>query len=136
MSRRPKALITGFTGMVGSHLADHLLAHTDWELTGLLRWNEDLKNVDHLLDRVNQKDRSLTGRQGTGDLISKVNVTWGVNQIQDVFRAVRCLIRQSNGLGFNRDPALTLNIHPVQVLRPHGPGINQPRVLKHPVSEC
>jgi GDPmannose 4,6-dehydratase len=57
MSRRPKALITGFTGMVGSHLADHLLAHTDWELTGLLRWNEDLKNVDHLLDRVNQKDR-------------------------------------------------------------------------------
>lgn len=57
MSRRPKALITGFTGMVGSHLADHLLAHTDWELTGLLRWNEDLKNVEHLLDRVNQKDR-------------------------------------------------------------------------------
>ncbi len=57
MSRRPKALITGFTGMVGSHLADHLLAHTDWDLTGLLRWNEDLRNVEHLLDRVNQKDR-------------------------------------------------------------------------------
>lgn len=57
MSRRPKALITGFTGMVGSHLADHLLANTDWDLTGLLRWNEDLRNVEHLLDRVNQKDR-------------------------------------------------------------------------------
>jgi len=57
MSRRPKALITGFTGMVGSHLADHLLAHTDWDLTGLLRWNEDLRNVEHLLDRVNQRDR-------------------------------------------------------------------------------
>lgn len=57
MSRRPKALITGFTGMVGSHLADHLLAHTDWDLTGLLRWNEDLRNVEHLLDRVNRKDR-------------------------------------------------------------------------------
>jgi GDP-mannose 4,6-dehydratase len=57
MSRRPRALITGFTGMVGSHLADHLLAATDWDVTGLLRWNDDLANVDHLLPRVNAKDR-------------------------------------------------------------------------------
>jgi GDP-mannose 4,6-dehydratase len=57
MPQRPKALITGFTGMVGSHLADHLLAHTDWELTGFLRWNEDLGNVDHLLERINRQDR-------------------------------------------------------------------------------
>ncbi|MCB9887243.1 MAG: GDP-mannose 4,6-dehydratase [Planctomycetes bacterium] len=53
----PRALITGFTGMVGSHLADHLLAHTDWEITGLLRWNDDLSNVDHLLPRINAKER-------------------------------------------------------------------------------
>lgn len=57
MSRRPRALITGFTGMVGSHLADHLLEHTDWDLHGLLRWNDDLSNVDHLLGRINDKDR-------------------------------------------------------------------------------
>ncbi len=57
MSRRPRALITGFTGMVGSHLADHLLAHTDWDVHGLLRWNDDLANVDHLLCRINDKDR-------------------------------------------------------------------------------
>lgn len=57
MSKRPKALITGFTGMVGSHLADYLLQHTDWDLCGLLRWNEDLSNVEHLLDRVNEGDR-------------------------------------------------------------------------------
>ena len=57
MSRRPRALITGFTGMVGSHLADHLLAHTDWDVHGLLRWNDDLANVDHLLGRINEKDR-------------------------------------------------------------------------------
>lgn len=57
MSRRPRALITGFTGMVGSHLADHLLARTDWDLHGLLRWNDDLSNVDHLLGRINDKDR-------------------------------------------------------------------------------
>lgn len=57
MSRRPRALITGFTGMVGSHLADHLLEHTDWDVHGLLRWNDDLTNVDHLLQRVNEHDR-------------------------------------------------------------------------------
>lgn len=57
MSRRPRALITGITGMVGSHLTDHLLATTDWDVTGLLRWNDDLGNLDHLLDRINRKDR-------------------------------------------------------------------------------
>lgn len=54
---RPKALITGFTGMVGSHLADHLLAETDWDVHGFLRWNDDLSNVEHLLPRINEKDR-------------------------------------------------------------------------------
>lgn len=57
MSPPPRALITGFTGMVGSHLADHLLEHTDWDLHGLLRWNDDLANVDHLLSRINERDR-------------------------------------------------------------------------------
>lgn len=27
-----KALITGMTGMVGSHLADYLLRETDWDI--------------------------------------------------------------------------------------------------------
>ena len=36
------ALITGITGMVGSHLADYLLANTDWKVYGLARWNDDL----------------------------------------------------------------------------------------------
>ena len=34
-----KALITGITGMVGSHLADFLLTETDWEVYGVCRWN-------------------------------------------------------------------------------------------------
>lgn len=57
MSRSPSCLITGITGMVGSHLADHLLACTDWRLFGLSRWNDDLANVEHLLPRINDKDR-------------------------------------------------------------------------------
>lgn len=53
----PRALITGITGMVGSHLADYLLAHTDWEIVGMCRWRSPLDNVSHLLGRANEADR-------------------------------------------------------------------------------
>ncbi len=52
-----KALITGITGMVGSHLADFLLENTDWEVHGAARWRSPMENISHLLDRVNKKDR-------------------------------------------------------------------------------
>ncbi len=51
------ALITGITGMVGSHLADYLLEHTDWEIYGLCRWRSPLDNILHLLPRINANDR-------------------------------------------------------------------------------
>ena len=54
---KPKALITGITGMVGSHLADFLLAETDWDIHGMARWRSPLDNIAHLLPRVNQADR-------------------------------------------------------------------------------
>lgn len=52
-----RAFITGLTGMVGSHLADYLLQHTDWEIYGLCRWRSPLDNIAHLLPRVNANDR-------------------------------------------------------------------------------
>ncbi|CNK84006.1 GDP-mannose 4,6-dehydratase [Yersinia alsatica] len=52
-----KVLITGVTGMVGSHLLDYLLGHTDWEITGMLRWRSPLDNITHHLPRINAKDR-------------------------------------------------------------------------------
>lgn len=54
-----KALITGITGMVGSHLADFLLENTDWEVHGSARWRSPMDNISHLLDRVNKKDRTF-----------------------------------------------------------------------------
>jgi len=50
-------LITGITGMVGSHLADFLLANTDWKLYGLARWNDLLENIEHLSTKIDKKDR-------------------------------------------------------------------------------
>lgn len=50
-----KALITGITGMVGSHLADFLLKNTDWEIHGMCRWRSPLINVEHLIDRADDR---------------------------------------------------------------------------------
>ncbi|WP_293321038.1 GDP-mannose 4,6-dehydratase, partial [Phenylobacterium sp.] len=55
--RRERALITGITGMVGSHLADYLLENTDWKIYGFCRWNDSLENIEHLSDKINKKDR-------------------------------------------------------------------------------
>lgn len=52
-----KALITGFTGFVGSHLTDYLLNRTDWEVYGMMRWADPLDNLEGLTRRINQHDR-------------------------------------------------------------------------------
>ena len=55
--KNKKVLITGITGMVGSHLADLLLKKTDWKIYGMCRWRSPLNNVQHLLDLANKKKR-------------------------------------------------------------------------------
>ena len=52
-----KALITGFTGQVGSQMADFLLENTDYEVIGMMLWQEPMDNVYHLSDRINKNDR-------------------------------------------------------------------------------
>jgi len=54
---KPKAFITGITGMVGSHLAEHLIATTDWDIDGLIRWRSPLDNIESLIPRINTGDR-------------------------------------------------------------------------------
>ena len=52
-----KALITGITGMVGSHLVEFLLDRTDWEIVGLCRWRSPLDNLSNVAGRINAGDR-------------------------------------------------------------------------------
>lgn len=52
-----KALITGITGQVGSQLADYLLESTDYEIVGMMRWQEPMDNLYHLTTRINNNDR-------------------------------------------------------------------------------
>jgi GDP-mannose 4,6-dehydratase len=44
-----RVLITGITGMVGSHLAEYIAAeHPDVELHGLVRWRSPVEHIAHL----------------------------------------------------------------------------------------
>lgn len=52
-----KVLITGFTGQVGSLLADYLLENTSYDVYGMMRWQEPLSNISHLTARINKQDR-------------------------------------------------------------------------------
>jgi GDPmannose 4,6-dehydratase len=54
---KPRALITGITGMVGSHLAEFLIANTEWDIVGLCRWRSPLDNIRSLVPRINRQDR-------------------------------------------------------------------------------
>ena len=74
MMSKKVALITGFTGMVGSHLADYLLENTDWEVVGLLRWNDRTDNIEHLMPMINSKDRVSLEYGDINDLSSLLHV--------------------------------------------------------------
>lgn len=54
---KTKALITGITGMVGSHLCDYLMKETDWEIHGLCRWRSPLDNIKQHINEINNDDR-------------------------------------------------------------------------------
>jgi GDP-4-dehydro-6-deoxy-D-mannose reductase len=45
-----RALITGISGFVGSHLAEYLLEHTDYHVAGTVYGPEE--NIEHLRDRL------------------------------------------------------------------------------------
>lgn len=67
-----RALITGFTGQVGSQLADFLLEATEYDVHGLMRWQEPIDNILGLTNRINKKDRVFIEYGDLNDLTSLV----------------------------------------------------------------
>ena len=74
MNKPKKALITGLTGMVGSHLADFLLENSNWDVHGLLRWNDKTDNIEHLMPAINDKERVFLEYGDINDLSSLLHV--------------------------------------------------------------
>lgn len=54
---KKRVLITGITGMVGSHLLDFLINKTNWDIYGLIRWRSPLDNIEHHISDINAKNR-------------------------------------------------------------------------------
>lgn len=52
-----RVLITGVTGMVGSHLLDFLAEKTDWEIFGFARWRSDHGNIKQHFEKINSQNR-------------------------------------------------------------------------------
>lgn len=63
-------LITGVTGMAGSHLAEFCLANVpNAKVYGVKRWRSQMNNVEHLVDQVNLIDCELTDAFAVSNLI-------------------------------------------------------------------
>ncbi len=73
----------------------------------------------HALRGIHHQQRPLTGGQRAGNLIVKVHMTRGVNQIQGINLPVLRLVKQVDGPGLNGDAALPLQIHIIQKLVLH-----------------
>lgn len=90
-----RALITGINGFVGGHLAEHLLAETDWQIVGVAR--EARLRLEALRERVQLHAVDLLDATAVGQLLREV-------QPDLVFH----LAAQAHAPTSFRDPAATL----------------------------
>ncbi|NJL88445.1 MAG: GDP-mannose 4,6-dehydratase [Coleofasciculaceae cyanobacterium SM2_1_6] len=68
-----KILITGLTGMVGSHLAEYILAsHPGVEVHGLVRWRSPLDNIRQILPQIHLHYAELRDLNSLIVLLNKV----------------------------------------------------------------
>ncbi len=65
-----RALITGIAGFAGSHLAEYLLAETDWEVWGTIHQNE--RNISHLRGQLKLRRVDLRVSVAVRDLLGEV----------------------------------------------------------------
>ncbi|RJQ33531.1 MAG: SDR family oxidoreductase [Actinobacteria bacterium] len=66
-----KALITGITGMAGSHLADYLVSMNDLEVAGTKRWRSRDENISHLNGKVRLYDCDLRDYKNVLEVIKE-----------------------------------------------------------------
>ncbi|HEY64069.1 MAG TPA: GDP-mannose 4,6-dehydratase [Caldilineae bacterium] len=65
-----RALITGISGFVGSHLAEHLLSETDWHVAGTVFGDES--NISHLRERLELYPAELSRLEVVVEIINRV----------------------------------------------------------------
>jgi len=66
-----RALITGVTGFVGSHLAEYLLSKGA-EVVGTARWRSQTANIDHIQDKIQLVECDLRDYASVKRVLSEV----------------------------------------------------------------
>lgn len=70
MANRERVLVTGVTGFVGSHIAEHLAEH-DFEVVGLIRRTSSLKFIQHL--DIDLRVADLADREGLREVVGDID---------------------------------------------------------------
>lgn len=67
-----RALITGITGFVGSHLAEYLLSLGNIEVFGIIRWRSRTENIDHIASKIKLYECDTKDATAMREVIRKV----------------------------------------------------------------
>ena len=70
-TRMEKALITGITGFVGSHLAEFLL-EKNIDVFGTIRWRSRMENIDHFKKKVHLIEADIKDAHSMKDVVNSV----------------------------------------------------------------
>ena len=87
------------------------------------------------LGSVHQQQGALAGGQRAGDLVGKVHVAGGVNQVELVGVAVAGAVEQADGVGFDGDAPLALQVHGVEDLVLSFPFAQRTRAFQQAVGQ-
>jgi GDPmannose 4,6-dehydratase/GDP-4-dehydro-6-deoxy-D-mannose reductase len=72
-----KVLITGITGMVGSHLAEYILNnHPSVEINGVVRWRSPLDNIQSFLTKITLHQAELRDLNSLILLLRRIKPEW------------------------------------------------------------
>ncbi len=125
--RHPVSVSRGEVDLV--HRGDHLEAGVDGEICVSKRLCLDP------LGGIGEQQRSLAGSERPADLVGEVDVTRGIDQVEDIALTVLRLILDPDRLGLDRDTALPLEIHRVQDLVFHLPLGDRPGALEQTIGQ-
>ena len=140
-------------GMARVHHADHLVDFLEHAFR-VGRWKVDLvdrrkdlevdveghENVGerlrfHALRGIHDQDRAFAGRERPRDFVREIDVARGIDQVQDIGLPVPGFVVESGALGLDRDPALALDVHAVEILGFHLARGNGTGAFKEPIGE-
>ena len=84
---------------------------------------------------IDDQQHPLAGGEGAAHLVAEVYVARRVDQVQRVVVTIRPGVREHAGLSLDRDPALSLQLHLVEVLVLHLALGQQPGVLDEAICQ-